>query len=271
RAQRPRLQLPERRGPDVRHGPGRAGPQDRHARDAPVGPGADEPRPVPARLPGRAGRDDRDARAARARFRVRPAVLRAPAPAPCRGTGACRGLSSSPMANILVIQHGKAQLPGRLGLTLRDHGFRLDVRKVALPPEQGGKPLPPDLDNVHGIVSLGGPQHVDEPHPWMEQEKELIRAAHERQLPVIGICLGQQLIAQALGGEVARMETPEVGFHDLSLTFAGQTETILAGIPWESPQFFSHGYAVTKAPPEAAVLAKTALSPNAVFRVGLRT
>ncbi len=175
------------------------------------------------------------------------------------------------MANILVIQHGKAQLPGRLGLTLRDHGFRLDVRKVALPPEQGGKPLPPDLDNVHGIVSLGGPQNVDEPHPWMEQEKELIRAAHERQLPVIGICLGQQLIAQALGGEVARMETPEVGFHDLSLTFAGQTETILAGIPWESPQFFSHGYAVTKAPPEAAVLAKTALSPNAVFRVGLRT
>lgn len=175
------------------------------------------------------------------------------------------------MATILVLQHGPVQNPCRLGATLRDHGFRLDIRQLHKPLAAGGDPLPDDLDNLRGIVSLGGPQNVDENHWWMPRELELLRQATERGLPVVGICLGQQLLALALGGKVEKMPVPEVGFQRMSLSVPGQTETLLAGVPWSSPQFFSHGYAVTAPPPGATVLASTALSKCAVFRAGLRS
>lgn len=175
---------------------------------------------------------------------------------------------------IIVFQHGEGG-PGRLGLTLRDHGFKLDVRRLDLPPEAGGKPVPPDFDNVEGVVSLGGKQDVTEEdfakYPWLAAEAAYLREAHERQLPVVGICLGAQLIAHALGGKVARMAKPELGFHPLSLNPLGQTETILAGIAWESPQFQSHFYEVAELPPGATVLGSSALCRNQVFRAGIRT
>lgn len=175
------------------------------------------------------------------------------------------------MATILVIQHGLAQGTGRLGATLRDHGFRLDIRRVHASPGEGGDPLPADLSNVHGIVSLGGPQNVDESHWWITRELELIRAAHARNLPVVGLCLGHQLIATALGGKIERLPQPEIGFHRLSLTIPGQTETMLAGVPWDTDVFFSHAYAVTTPPPGAVVLAASERSRVGIFRVGMRT
>lgn len=175
------------------------------------------------------------------------------------------------MANIVVFQHSKYGLTGRLGATLRDHGFRLDIRRVDLPADQGGDPVPTDLDNIHAVVSLGGPQNVDEPHPWLGPERDLLRAAHEAELPVIGICLGHQLLAQALGGTVEKMPTPEIGFETVTIDVPGQTETILAGVPWSSRQFQTHGYEVTKAPEGATVLASSEKSKIQVFKAGVRT
>lgn len=174
------------------------------------------------------------------------------------------------MATILVLQHSVAG-PGRLGATLRDHAFKLDIRKPALPPENGGHPLPQDLGAYQGLVCLGGPAQPDQNDPWLLHELELIKQAHARELPVIGICLGHQLIGRALGGEVARLDTPEWGFVPVDLTIPGQTDTLLAGVPWSSPQFQSHAYAVTKPPPGAVVLAKSKGCPNQIMRIGQRT
>ncbi len=101
---------------------------------------------------------------------------------------------------IVVFQHADECRPGRLGLTLRDHGFRLDIRRV-----DRGDAIPPDFDNIDGVVSLGGPQYVTDSHAWIQRELDFLAKAHERGLPVVGICLGAQLIGKALGGEVGPM------------------------------------------------------------------
>lgn len=169
---------------------------------------------------------------------------------------------------IIVFQHGARLGPGRLGATLRDHGFHLDIRRLDV---LGARGIPPDFDDVQGVISLCGEQNIGEPHDWMEPEAAYLREAHRRQLPLIGFCLGHQLIAHALGGKVARMPRYHLGFERVRINPTGQTETMLAGIAWESPQFEHHGYEVTELPPDATLLAESDECRVEAFRAGLRT
>ena len=100
---------------------------------------------------------------------------------------------------ILVIQHSKISDPGHLGTALRQHGQKVRTVRIDL-----GQPLPADLDDVHGVVSLGGPQSANGNDAWNAPELELMREAHARQVPVLGICLGAQMLAKALGGDLRR-------------------------------------------------------------------
>lgn len=174
---------------------------------------------------------------------------------------------------ILVLQHSDISIPGRLGMTLRDHGHKLRIIRA-----DKGEPVPPDLDNVDAIVALGGPQNVDEnlaaggsKWPWMAKEMELLKQAHQRQMPIVGICLGHQMLAAALGGEVARMDRPENGFHDVTIGPPGHTDPILAGVRWTFPAFQSHGREVVKAPPGAQILASSKSCKIQAYRTGLRS
>lgn len=167
---------------------------------------------------------------------------------------------------IIVLQHSDKCGPGRLGMTLRDHGFKLDIRRL-----NAGDPLPVDYDNADAVVSLGGPQNVGEEHAFMEPEYAYLKGAHERHLPLVGICLGAQMIAHALGGEVSRMPAPEVGFPVMEIGPVGQTDTILAGVAWRSHQFQAHGYEVSKLPAGATLLASTVRCKVQAFRAGMRT
>lgn len=167
---------------------------------------------------------------------------------------------------IIVFQHSDCERPGRLGLTLRDHAFRLDVRR----PDRG-EPIPADFDDIDGVISLGGPQHLGRREAWMDREIEFLKAAHTRQLPLLGICLGHQLIAAALGATIAPMDKPEVGFAEVDILPAAQTDTILTGIAWRSPQFHLHFDAVKDTPPGATLLASSEQCKVQAFRAGLRT
>lgn len=167
---------------------------------------------------------------------------------------------------IVVFQHSDLCRPGRLGKILRDHAFRLDIRR----PDKGD-PFPPDLDDVEGVVSLGGPQHVGGREPWLAREIDFLKAAHDASLPVVGVCLGHQLIAKALGGEVGPMDKPEVGMVEVDLTPAGQTDPILAGVAWRSWQFALHNDEVKAPPPGATLLASSASCKVQAFKAGMRT
>lgn len=167
---------------------------------------------------------------------------------------------------IIVIQHNERNRPGRLGMTLRDHGFDQRIIRVDL-----AEPLPQDFDDVDGVISMGGPQQVDEGHAWIQPELDFLREAHERALPVVGVCLGHQLVAKALGGEVGNAEQGEIGFVDVNIHPKAQTETLLAGIAWTSAQFQRHTYEVKEAPAGARVLASSDRCKVQAMAIGMRT
>jgi len=169
---------------------------------------------------------------------------------------------------IVLFQNSDAGRPGRLGLTLRDHGYRLDIRR----PDKGGKP-PSDYDDVQAVVMMGGPQSVVDDTSTPDSLNDVmayVRGAHERRLPIIGVCLGAQMLAKALGGEVRRMSKPEVGFHDLQINTAGQTDTILSGLAWRSPQLCLHEDEIATLPPESVALAGSEACPIQIFKCGVR-
>ena len=190
---------------------------------------------------------------------------------------------------ILVFQHSSIVGPGRLGVTFRDHGKILDVRRLDLPTaELGGPPgnrhIPFDFDNVEGIITLGGPMNVtDAPKlAWMQAELEYLREAHKRNLPIVGVCLGHQLIAQALGGEVGPMETAvaaapgregfgEIGMVSVKQHAVANTDTILAGVAWQHRQLQAHKQEVKSLPAGAVCLQYSDRCKVQSFRVGLRT
>ena len=169
--------------------------------------------------------------------------------------------------SLLVFQHHENEPPCVLGSVLGDHGHKLRVIELF-----AGQTVPPDLDDVDGILSMGGPANVDETaqYPWIEQEMAYLKAAHGR-VPIVGVCLGAQLIAAALGGKVAAMATPEVGWAVVKQAFPGTIDTIYQGIPWETMQGHLHGQEVTQLPPGATPLAGSKLCKNQAFKVGLTT
>jgi GMP synthase-like glutamine amidotransferase len=123
---------------------------------------------------------------------------------------------------ILVIEHDVNDTPGVLGRVLTRHGLRMRIIRL-----HAGDALPPDLDDVDGIVSLGGPQSAtDDALPWLADELRLMREASNLAIPVLGICLGAQLLGRALGGTVSRMKTPASGLGRVDLTPAGRDDPI---------------------------------------------
>jgi GMP synthase-like glutamine amidotransferase len=176
---------------------------------------------------------------------------------------------------IVVLQHSPSDGIGRLGPILRDHALKLDIRRLDLPPAQGGRGVPADFDDIDAVISLGGPMNVGDALPWMQAELDFLREAHARQLPVLGSCLGAQMIARALGGEVGPSgpapSGPEIGFCPVSQTPPGNTDRILAGIPWTTWQFQAHAQEVKKLPEGATLLQTSKACKVQAFCVGLRT
>ena len=111
------------------------------------------------------------------------------------------------MPPILIFRHVSCEGPGYLGRFLDRRGVAYRVVKI-----DRGESMPSSIDGVSALVFLGGPMSVNDALPWMHVSLALIRAAHRQRLPVLGHCLGGQLIAAALGGTVSVNPVKEIGW-----------------------------------------------------------
>jgi GMP synthase-like glutamine amidotransferase len=117
-------------------------------------------------------------------------------------------LSAKPIA---VFQHTEVGAPGAVVPILESLGREVRVIRIV-----DGEAVPPDASAFSGLVFMGGYMGAHDPLPWIAQELALIRDADARGIPVAGHCLGSQLVALALGGEVRPHDRPEIGWREIA-------------------------------------------------------
>ena len=166
---------------------------------------------------------------------------------------------------VLVFQHLDVEHPGSFRDFWADRGVTWTTVEL-----DAGEPIPP-LEDFDMLAVMGGPMDVweEDEHPWLVAEKAAIRRwVAELKRPYFGICLGHQLLAVSLGGEAARMASPEVGLTEVTLTEAGRADALFAGFPERVETFQWHGVEVTRLPENGVALASNGAASVQAMRVG---
>jgi GMP synthase (glutamine-hydrolysing) len=168
------------------------------------------------------------------------------------------------MSKILVFQHVPHEILGTLDPLLRGSGFRIKYVNFGRNPD-----AKPRLDGYRGLVILGGPMNVDQTDRYkhLKTEIDLILKAISKELPVLGICLGAQLISKALGSEVKNNREVEIGWYDLSPTVDGEKDLLLYHLNKKEKIFQWHGDTF-EIPKGALHLAASPKCNNQAFRFG---
>ena len=161
---------------------------------------------------------------------------------------------------ILSIQNIGIEDLGNLKGLIRSDGYQFENI------EAQKKALPVDLDKYAAIIILGGPMAVYDGLEYLEREQELIKQALKMEIPVLGICLGSQLIAQAIGGNVYKSQKKEIGWSKVMLTQAGCRDLFMGAETKNINVFQWHGDTYDL-PSSADILAYSDSYPQA-FRYG---
>lgn len=169
-----------------------------------------------------------------------------------------------PRPKVLVFQHVPFEPLGTLDPLLKNSGFRIRYVNFGREPESR-----PTLDGYEALIILGGPMNSDQidTYPNLITEVEIIREAVARDMSVLGICLGAQLLAKALGGDVSRNEVREIGWYDVEVTGAGREDSVLSAFAPTQEVFQWHEDGITL-PPGADLLATSPASAVQAFRYG---
>jgi GMP synthase (glutamine-hydrolysing) len=168
------------------------------------------------------------------------------------------------MPNAIVLQHAAAEGPAAIGDALQRRGIATRVVRV-----DRGEPVPAELADAGALVVMGGPMGVYEAdrHPHLRDELRLIEDALRRGRPILGVCLGSQLLAAALGARVHPSGGKEIGWYRIDLTDAAAVDGLLHGAPRSFNGLCWHGD-VFDLPAGAVRLASSALTEQQAFRYG---
>ena len=130
------------------------------------------------------------------------------------------------MKRVLALQFIWDDPPGYLGEIMEEHQIVCDVIKV----EEEAVPDPAEYD---ALIAMGGPQHVghNDTYPYLVGVTAAIRRAVEKEVPYLGLCLGGQLLASAMGAQVKKHTDASIGFYEIQFTAEGKKDPLFKGLP----------------------------------------
>ncbi len=170
------------------------------------------------------------------------------------------------MSEFLVLQHIECEDLGTIANAMSQRGIGYKYVRLF-----DGEPVPSSPEKFSGMIILGGPMNVyeEDKFPYLKDEDILIKKAVKNDMPVLGICLGGQLIAKATGAKVRKGIKKEIGWYDLKLTKDSMHDKVFSPFPCTIKVFQWHGD--TFDIPDGAIhLAGSELFPNQAYRVGSR-
>jgi len=168
------------------------------------------------------------------------------------------------MARILVLQHVKSEGLGIIEKALRQKGIGADFIKIFK-----GERIPREINGYDGLIVLGGPMGVYEAdvYPFIKDELMLIKNTLKNDIPILGICLGSQLLAKAAGADVYKGKKKEIGWYKVELTDEGKRDGLFIGLPEEFTALQWHGDTFD-IPENSKRLALSELFPHQIIKVG---
>src|SRR5947207_1258115 len=166
------------------------------------------------------------------------------------------------MRQVLILQHDWEDHKGYIGNILEEYGISDDAVHV---PED----ILPDPRAYAAIFAFGGREHLYESdlYPYLAPEKALIRQAVEQDIPFLGICLGSQVLASALGAPIKKLPVSEIGFFEVPFTTEGKSDPLHKRLPGFQKVFHWHGDTFDL-PSGAVLLATNEHTKNQAFRYG---
>jgi GMP synthase (glutamine-hydrolysing) len=164
---------------------------------------------------------------------------------------------------VLSIGHQRDAGPGVFAGAVTAAGADLDHWWIA----EDERP-PAEVSAYDAVMTFGGAMNVDEEgdHAWLAPEKRLLAELLEREMPLLGVCLGAQLVSAAAGGAPRRASEPEIGWFEVEVTAEGAADALLAGLEPSFEAFEWHSFECNP-PPETVTLARTPVCGQA-FRFG---
>ncbi|MBS1188281.1 MAG: type 1 glutamine amidotransferase [Rhodocyclaceae bacterium] len=167
------------------------------------------------------------------------------------------------MRPVAILRHSPIEGPGYFAIFLERHG--IPWRLVAI---DEGEPVPAAANAYAGLCFLGGPMSVNDPLPWIEPACTLIRDAAAQGIPVIGHCLGGQLMSKAMGGQVARNPVKEIGWGEGKAESDGISRHWLGEQAGQTATVFQWHGETFSIPPGAARILGNGYCANQIFVLG---